>query len=226
MNPSIGQRTPVFAAPKVLALLLALFLSSTLGASEPDECTCLWRGSFSEVAANTDMVVLGTVTRVKGNAVDLSLERSLLGDTWKTELRVWMKARYYCRPEVEQFSVGSRWIMALNQIESVPEDGFDPSTPNVSYGRKLDYILSSCGGYYLSAQGDAVIGNLVPEMPRWEYQPDMTPVLIDLVSGYLNGEVTLAALIEASKENPAVKELMLNTRSFLRGQDQFLDESN
>ena len=46
--------------------------------------------------------------------------------------------------------------MALEKIDSVPDDGFNPLTPNISFGREQDYLLSSCGGYFLSANGNAV----------------------------------------------------------------------
>ncbi len=115
--------------------------------------------------------------------------------------------------------------MALAQIREVPEGGFSPSTPNESYGRPYDYALSSCGGYWLRVNGNTAVGNLVPGMPRFYHQPDMSPVLIDLIDGYLKGTVPEAALVEASRERPdEVNELMLNTRSFLRGQDQWLED--
>ncbi|GIR90379.1 MAG: hypothetical protein CM15mP89_3840 [Gammaproteobacteria bacterium] len=62
----------------------------------------------------------------------------------------WIKPRGDADPgllptPVDDFPVGSRWIMALAEITEVPEDGFDPSTPNQSYGRPFDFVLSSCG---------------------------------------------------------------------------------
>jgi hypothetical protein len=48
-----------------------------------------------------------------------------------------------------------------------------------------------------------------------------------LVAGYLSNTVSEAALVEASRERPdEVNELMLDTRSFLRGQDQWLDDQD
>ena len=199
--------------------------------AQPDatgaDCGCLWQGSFSEVAATTDLVVLGEVQRIKGNAVDLKPERVLHGEFWLDSMRVWMRTRDYCRPSAEAFPEGSRWIMALAQIREIPEDGFDPSTPNQSYGRPYDYALSSCGGYWLQVNDNTAVGNLVPGMPRFYHQPEMSPVLVDLIAGYLNDIVSEAALVEASRERPdEVNELMLDTRSFLRGQDQWLDHQN
>ena len=44
----------------------------------------------------------------------------------------------------------------------------------------------------------------------------MTPVLLDLVADYVAGRVTADALLQASREDPAARELMLDTRAFLR----------
>ena len=191
------------------------------------DCGCLWEGSFSEVASTTDLVVLAEVHTIKGNAVDLVPEQVLQGDFWLDTLRVWMQTRDYCRPPADDFPVGSRWVMALTQIQEVPEGGFDPSTPNQSFGRPYDFTLSSCGGYWLRVNGSAAIGNLVPGMPRFYHQPEMSPVLVDLVAGHLKGTVSTEALIEASRERPAaVDELILDTRSFLRGQADWLLEDD
>ena len=191
------------------------------------DCGCLWEGSFSEVASTTDLVVLAEVQTIKGNAVDLVPEQVLQGDFWMDTLRVWMQTRDYCRPPADDFPVGSRWVMALSQIQEVPEGGFEPSTPNQSFGRPYDFTLSSCGGYWLRVNGSAAIGNLVPGMPRFYHQPDMSPVLVDLVVGHLKGTVSTEALIEASRERPeAVDELILDTRSFLRGQADWLLEDD
>ncbi len=217
----------------ITSLLLAGIITSATPLSakaQPDalgaDCGCLWQGSFSEVAPGADLVVLGQVQRIKGNAVDLLPERVLNGALWLDTLRVWMRARDYCRPPANAFPPGSRWVMALSQIQEVPEDGFDPFTPNESFGRRDDYVLSSCGGYWLRVNGNTATGNLIPGMPRFYHQPDMSPVLVEIIAGYLAGTVTPEALTEASRERPeAVDTLILDTRSFLRGQEHWLPEN-
>jgi len=214
--------------------LLLGFITSAMSLSasaQPDamgaDCGCLWEGSFSEVATETDLVILGEVQTIKGNAVDVLPERVLKGAFWLDSLRVWMQARDYCRPPASDFPPGSRWVMALSQIREVPEDGFDPFTPNESFGRKEDYVLSSCGGYWLRVNGNTATGNLVPGTPRFYHQPDMSPVLIDLIAGFIAGTVAQDALAEASRERPKeVDALILDTRSFLRGQEDWLPKDD
>lgn len=199
--------------PRLLPWLLLLACCNSQA-----ECECLWQGSFSEVQSGTSLVVSGTVITSKGNAVDLSIDRLLRGSEHLEEIRVWMKTGDYCRPEPERFAIGSQWVMALQEITSDVPGGFNPNTPNYSYGRIGDYYLSSCGGYWLSQSNDLLTGNLV-NAPRWEREPKMTPVRLELVEAYVNGEVTANALLEASREDPALRELMLDTRAFLRGDE-------
>ena len=52
--------------------------------------------------------------------------------------------------------------------------------------------------------------------PRWARKPKMTPVLLELLSAYVAGEVEASVLLEASREDPALRELMLDTKAFLR----------
>jgi hypothetical protein len=179
------------------------------------ECDCLWQGSFVEVQSRADLVVSGTVAAGKGNSIDLAVERLLRGSTDEPEIRIWLKTGDYCRPEPELFPVGSEWVMALERIDQDVPGGFSPHTPNVSYGRPGDYQLSSCGGYWLHRSGDWVTGNLVAA-PRWVREPKMTPVLLDLVAAFIDGEVTAGTLAEASREDPATRQLMLDTKAFLR----------
>ncbi len=201
--------------------LLPLFLICGLlaqGAARA-ECQCLWEGSFAEVQGGTDLVVSGSVIDAQGNAIDLYIDDVLRGPReGRDEVRVWLKTGDYCRPEPSAFPIGTQWVMALHEITEQVPGGFDPGTPNYSYGRIGDYRLSACGGYWLSRDGDWVTGNLV-DAPRWVREPEMTPVLIELLAEFVRGNASRDALLAASREDPALRELMLDTKSFLRGQD-------
>ncbi|MBN7799113.1 delta-aminolevulinic acid dehydratase [Parahaliea mediterranea] len=197
-----------------------LFLALALLAARPAfaDCECLWQGSFDEVQGSTDLVVSGTVVEAAGNSIDLEVKRELRGGREFDTIRVWLKTGDYCRPEPEVFPVGSQWVMALHEISETVPGGFNPNTPNYSYGRVGDYWLSNCGGYWLSREDDWVTGNLV-NAPRWVREPQMTPVMLELVADYVRGEASREALLRASQEDPAVRELMLDTKAFLREGD-------
>ena len=165
---------------KALAAVVALLAGLPVADSRA-ECTCIWEGSFADVARRTDLVVEARIGSVKGNAADIAVESTLQGEAFDDTLRVWLKARDYCRPEAELFPPGSRWVLALERIDSVPEGGFDPGTPNISYGRVGDYFLSSCGGYWLSSEGGRVTGNLI-DAPRWARQEVHEQVDVDQIA--------------------------------------------
>lgn len=199
-------------------LLIASLLFALCCRGAYAECECLWRGSFSDVQADTDLVVSGTVVAAAGNSVDLFVERRLRGDEAGDTVRIWLKTADYCRPEAALFPVGSEWVMALHEIREQVEGGFNPGTPNISYGRVGDYSLSSCGGYWLGRQGDLVSGNLV-DAPRWERDPDMSPVLLDIVADHVAGTLDRETLLEASRKDPELRDLKLDTRTFIRNEN-------
>ena len=196
-------------------LLSVCFVLTLLSPPGYAQCDCLWQGSFSDVQADSDLVVSGTVVATKGNSIDLAIAHSLRNDEVPEDVRVWLKSKHYCRPDVELFPVGTQWVMALDAITETIPGGFDPNTPNISYGRIGDYSLSICGGYWLRQNGNFVTGNLV-NAPRWERAPQMTPVLLDLVVNFVQGKLNQDSLLQASKEDPALRALMLDTRAFLR----------
>jgi len=196
----------------LLGLLLPLLLAPHAAAA----CECLWQGGFATVQARTDFVVSGSVIRTSGNSIDLSVDRALRGGRGRDTVRVWLRTDDYCRPEVERFPVGSQWVMALYEITEDVPGGFNPHTPNTSYGRVGDYWLSKCGGFWLSREGEWATGNLI-DAPRWVREPEMTPVLIDLVEQFVNQRAGREALRQAASEDPALRELMLDTRAFMRG---------
>ena len=196
---------------RLCALLATLLLAPGLEA----DCGCLWQGPFTEVQADTDLVVSGQIANTSGNAVDLEVQRILRGKEFREQIRVWLDTGELCRAAVGSFPPGSSWVMALDRIENVPPGGFNPHTPNISYGRIDDYSLSRCGGYWLRQTENMVSGNLTGG-PRWEMAPKRSPVLLDLVAGFVAGDIDANTLEEAGRYDPEFQELMINTRLFLR----------
>ena len=197
-----------------LLVLASLFVV----APAHSECGCLWQGSFVDVQGETDLVVSATVVSTKGNSIDLDITRLLRGTEYQQRIRVWLDTGDLCRAPVGGFAVDSQWVMALDRIEELVPGGFNPRTPNISYGRVGDYSLSRCGGYWLSQSENLVSGNLTGG-PRWEMEPKMSPILLDLVAAYVAGDVDRDTLEEAGRVDPELQELIINTRLFLRSQE-------
>jgi hypothetical protein len=198
-------------------LRLAIALGLLLPGGAWAECACLWQGSFTDVQASTDLVVSARVVATSGNSIDLGVQRILKGKLYSENIRVWLDTGDLCRAEVGTFDLDSQWVMALHRIDELVPGGFNPSTPNISYGRVGDYSLSRCGGYWLSQAENLVSGNLTAG-PRWEMNPKMSPVLLDLVAAHVAGDLDKETLIEAGRVDPELQELIINTRLFLRSQ--------
>ncbi len=198
-------------------LTLSLLLGGLTQVSSAWSCSCLWQGPFSTVYKNADLVVSGKISVSKGNSVDLEVEQILSGKEYLPDIRIWMQTANLCRPSVENFLSGSRWVMALDRIEKDSPGSFNPNTPNISHGRIGDYSLSKCGGYWLQLNENRVSGNLTGGT-RWEMNPKMTPVLLDLLAEYIAGNLSLEKLTEAARKSNVPRELMQDTKSFLRQQ--------
>ena len=214
------QHLPRCGTYLAIALMLLAGFDSTANAQPPAACQCIWQGSFSQISGQSDLIVSGTVLAHKGNSMDFAIDRSLLdravnGREYSQNIRIWGDNGSECRPTVSTFAIASDWLFALKKITSEPAGGFNPTTPNISYGRKNDYYLSMCGAYWLSARAAFVSGNLV-EGPRWQWHnKKMNPVSIDLVEAYVNNKLSPSALLKASQVDPVSKQLMSETLDFI-----------
>lgn len=207
------------------AAIITLLASLQLSAPAAVACSCIWQGPFTEVQDETDLVVSGEVVQQKGNSLDLRVTEVLRGSEFRDTVRVWGDTGELCRADVTDFPPGSHWVMALQRIEEVPEGGFNPSTPNFSYGRRGDYSLSRCGVYWLRRTNDLVSGNIA-EAGRWQYRDrHKRPVMLSLLKDFLDGELPASALEEAAKPQSETRQLIENTREFLRQQRYESDEN-
>lgn len=212
--------------PKKILLTLATsaILFSNSGHSQPPvNCDCLWQGPFSQIIDNADLIVSGEVIGRKGNSADFNIsqtyfDRAVNFKEFQPTIRLWGDDGKQCRPAIDQFPKGTQWLLALNKITETVAGGFDPNTPNVSYGRINDYYLSQCGVYWLPINEGMVSGPLA-KSERWQWQqPATNPVLLELVAAYIEGVIPEQALIEASKPLNATKKLMEETKHFIQQQ--------
>ncbi|MEE8057105.1 MAG: hypothetical protein V3T17_04625 [Pseudomonadales bacterium] len=219
-QPTRSIAKPVFAYLFPVSVLLISPLSF---AQPPQACDCLWQGSFSQITDKADLIISGKIIARKGNSADINLDhthfdRGINFTEFKQQIRIWGDDGKQCRPNIGDFPVGTRWVMALKKITENKLGGFNPNTPNVSYGRINDYYLSKCGAYWLTLNEGYVTGNLVKGR-RWQWDnKKMNPVILELIDAYIKDIIPEQALIEAAKPLTETKKLMQETKNFIHGQ--------
>ena len=178
-------------------------------------CSCIWQGNFTEIEKAGTTIVLGTVRSHKGNSMDLQVDEVLQGTVYQEDIRIWGETDSLCRAELENFADGSEWLLVLDPITQVPDKGFNPNTPNISFGRVGDFSLKRCGVYWLEHQNGYLRGN-VDDDKRWLYlDKKKSPVSLTLIRRFLAGRVDRSALAEAAKASAEKKELLTDTKVFL-----------
>lgn len=205
------------------ALIPLFFMLLTLPAQA---CRCIWEGNFTDLDLDSHTIVVGQVVSHSGNSLDLSVMEVLRGPLYQEQVRVWGAIGNLCRADVKEFEQGSQWLLVLDKIEEIPEWGFNPSTPNFSYGRVGDYELSRCGVYWLKHHNGYLSGN-VDDSRRWFYlDRKKSPVSLELVKAFIDGRADKELLAKAAAEREAKQELQTDTRVFLQQQirDLYLRE--
>jgi hypothetical protein len=203
-----------------LLLVTGLIATTAAFGQPPENCQCLWQGSFSKVASRADLIISGQVLSSKGNSADIAIDRVLYdrglnNKEFSPVVRIWGDNGKLCRPPISEFPPQTEWLLALHKITDDVEGGFNPHTPNISYGRINDYYLSQCGAYWLQLTEGMVSGNLVKGR-RWEWQQEtMNPVLLELVDAYIKDIIPEQALVEAAKPLTEAKKLLNETKSFI-----------
>lgn len=223
MNLFLPLNTPAKHALRAAIYSLLFSLSPAVHAQPPSSCDCLWQGPFSDAYTNADIVIAGKVMATRGNSIDVQVLSRLTDPPgilpdFIDNIRIWGDNGRLCRPDITHFGVNTEWVLALFKIEEVPDGGFDPATPSLSYGRKGDFYLSHCGAYWLSKKDNFVSGNITASQ-RWTWDAKKSnPVLIDLIQAYINKTIPKQALTEAAKPPSELKQLMQQTKQFLEQQ--------
>lgn len=203
---------------KLFFCLLGLLLLARSGQSFA--CSCIWQGNFSEVDKAGATIVLGKVLSHKGNSMDLDVGEVLQGKLYREEIRIWGDNGSLCRADLEGFPDGSEWLLVLDPINDVPENGFNPSTPNISFGRVGDFSLKRCGVYWLEHRKGYLRGNL-DDAKRWLYlDKKKTPVSLELIRRFIAGQIDESVLVEAARTPEKKSELLTDTKVFLLQQQR------
>ena len=195
---------------KALPVIVGLFFSPLASA-----CECLWEGPFKSVYSEADLVVYGEVSARQGNGFDLVVDTIFQGSEYREQIRVWGKKDDLCRPEVDEFTPGSQWVMALKRIDNPPADAFNPFKANISFGRQDDFSLSSCGVYWLPVKQQRVSGNIL-DGSRWQYlDTKKTPVIMPVFEAWIKNILPDDAIAEAVKPQTRARQLLNETKIHL-----------
>jgi hypothetical protein len=145
-------------------LLILLFIFSFGLQPKLLSCSCDWGGPFLKVAYDTDLVVIVKIVNylifkdIYGKSVPMSMEAEIIeilqGQEDRNTIVIWGNDGGLCRPYLNEFPVGTSWIMAL--YTSSDEWG--------QVGKSSDdYEIFICGAYWLRIDGENVEGVITNE---------------------------------------------------------------
>ena len=127
-------------------------------------CSCIWKGPFLAASKDATLVVLGKILchhPGQEPTMDVLVLETLKGGILDSWIVVQMGDGMYCRPALDIFTPGSKWILALNGSGAKPGAGL---------------AISNCGEYWLSVANDDVLGSIdgsgkqIKRMPLQEFK--------------------------------------------------------
>ena len=80
-------------------------------------CSCAWLGGFFQVAPQAPLIIIGDIIRHEPGpapAMAVWVREILKGGLLDSGMRIQMGDGQHCRPSMEDFPPGSRWVLALN----------------------------------------------------------------------------------------------------------------
>jgi hypothetical protein len=138
---------------KKMAATLLLFLAfGLLMPFAAAACSCVWKGPFLSVAREAPLVVVGKIVRHhpgKSPSMDVLVLETLKGGILDSGMTIQMGDGMHCRPAMETFPVGTRWILAINGPGAKAGNG---------------WAVSHCGEFWLRLENDDVAGSIDGEM--------------------------------------------------------------
>jgi len=140
----------------VLFLFVAfcLLIPSSAGA-----CSCSWKGPFLTASQDAPLVVIGKIVRHhpgKSPTMDVLVLETLKGGILDSGMVVQMGDGMYCRPTLDVFPPGTKWILAINGQGAKPGKGL---------------AISHCGEYWLRMEDDYIVGSIDGDMKQAKRMP-------------------------------------------------------
>lgn len=129
----------------VVCLFLALGL---IWPSCANACSCAWKGPFLTASRDAPLVVMGKVIRHhpgKSPTMDVLVLETLKGGILDSGMVIQMGEGMHCRPTLDVFPPGTKWVLALNGQGAKPGSG---------------WAISNCGEYWLRVEDDHVAGSI------------------------------------------------------------------
>ena len=133
---------------------LGLIIPSYAGA-----CSCSWKGPFLTASQDAPLVVIGKILRHhpgKSPTMDVLVQETLKGGILDSGMTIQMGDGMYCRPTIDVFPVGTKWILAVNGMGAKPGNG---------------WAISHCGEYWLKVEDDFVVGSIDSDMKQVKRMP-------------------------------------------------------
>jgi hypothetical protein len=127
--------------------------------SYSDACSCTWKGPFLTAVQDAPLIIVGKILRHhsgKNPTMDVLVLETLKGGLLDSGVTIQMGDGMHCRPTLDVFPAGTKWILALNGQGAKPGNG---------------WAISHCGEYWLKMEGDDVIGSIDGDMKQVKKMP-------------------------------------------------------
>lgn len=133
---------------KIFVALLLLIFFGLIMPHSTKSCSCVWNGPFLTASKDAPLVVIGKIIRHhpgKSPTMDVLVLETLKGGILDSGMVIQMGDGMYCRPTLDVFPPGTKWILAINGQGAKPGAGL---------------AISHCGEYWLRVEEDYVVGSI------------------------------------------------------------------
>jgi hypothetical protein len=144
---------------KIIIVMLLFILCGFIIPSSTCACSCVWKGPFLTAAQDASLVVIGKILRHhpgKSPTMDVLVLETIKGGILDSGLVIQMGDGMYCRPTIDVFPPGTKWILAINGMGAKPGNG---------------WAISHCGEYWLKVEDNHVAGSIDGDMKQVKRMP-------------------------------------------------------